>query len=161
MDKSRPLASPSGTLSGRIKDATRYQISICFAECTQVAHQWGSRLSSTQFFLGPYLWPVEKWKLDYVHKGLHKDLNKHLRKCTPFHRHCYCSCRSLMVWLQLLCLRMPEKEPILWPLLNFPHARVCVCQCQHEYGYLHVQIGLRLRSILPSWDLWVRSTRSF
>ncbi|KAF2259656.1 cytochrome P450 [Lojkania enalia] len=30
------------------------------------------------FFLGPYLWPVEKWKLDYVHKGLHKDLNKHL-----------------------------------------------------------------------------------
>ncbi|KAF1974320.1 cytochrome P450 [Bimuria novae-zelandiae CBS 107.79] len=30
------------------------------------------------FFIGPYLWPVEKWKLDYVHKGLHKDLNKHL-----------------------------------------------------------------------------------
>ncbi|CAI6341371.1 unnamed protein product [Periconia digitata] len=30
------------------------------------------------FFIGPYLWPVESWKLNYVHKGLHKDLTKHL-----------------------------------------------------------------------------------
>ncbi|KAJ4302890.1 hypothetical protein N0V90_001781 [Kalmusia sp. IMI 367209] len=31
-----------------------------------------------KFFIGPYLWPVESWKLNYVHKGLHKDLTKHL-----------------------------------------------------------------------------------